>query len=445
MKLEEIVKEMGELTGESTTQVISFVGAGGKTTCMLELARSLAKQGKKVLVTTTTHMEHPVRIGEIGCVDASGAEILEELEKRGWVIAGSKAKHPEKITGLPASVWEQVRAHTDCILVEADGAKRFPVKVPGAKEPVIPEECTHIFLVAGASALGRPLEEICFRLKKAEAILQKQEKFNFSGNLGKQTMTEQLLGILLEKGYVEPLRTEFPKAKLAVIFNQADILPCAEKSKNNLQKMLTVPVFLHGWKKEVHGIYLAAGFSRRFGGNKLLTLLEDKPMYLHLLERLKKLQQEKKLQSLTVVTQYEEILDALQKQGIQAVKNEQSILGISSSLKLGLKTAFYTWQQNCKSRATEHYYMFFVADQPFLKKKTIEEFLAAFLRTQKGIGCVAHEGKYGNPVIFHEKYVPELLELDGDQGGKRVLNRHLEDVFGFEVEEKKELTDIDRR
>ena len=47
MKLEEIVKEMGELTGESTTQVISFVGAGGKTSCMLELARSLAKQGKK--------------------------------------------------------------------------------------------------------------------------------------------------------------------------------------------------------------------------------------------------------------------------------------------------------------------------------------------------------------------------------------------------------------
>lgn len=445
MKLEEIVKEMGELTGESTTQVISFVGAGGKTTCMLELARSLAKQGKKVLVTTTTHMEHPVRIGEIGCVDASGAEILEELEKRGWVIAGSKAKHPEKITGLPASVWEQVRAHTDCILVEADGAKRFPVKVPGAKEPVIPEECTHIFLVAGASALGRPLEEICFRLKEAETILMCQENRKCEESLRKQILTEELLGALLEKGYVEPLRTEFPKAKLAVIFNQADILPCAEKSKNTLQKMLTVPVFLHGWKKEVHAIYLAAGFSRRFGGNKLLAFLEDKPMYLHLLERMKKLQQEKKLQSLTVVTQYEEILDAMQKEEIQAVKNEQSILGISSSLKLGLKTAFYTWQQNCKSRATEHYYMFFVADQPFLKKKTIEEFLTAFLRTQKGIGCVAHEGKYGNPVIFHEKYVPELLELDGDQGGKRVLNRHLEDVFAFEVEEEKELMDIDRR
>ena len=48
--------------------VISFVGAGGKTSCMLELARNLAAQGKKVLVTTTTHMEHPLNLDKSGCV-----------------------------------------------------------------------------------------------------------------------------------------------------------------------------------------------------------------------------------------------------------------------------------------------------------------------------------------------------------------------------------------
>ena len=422
--------------------VISFVGAGGKTSCMFELARSLAKQGKKVLVTTTTHMEHPLILGEVGCVDTSEEEILKIVGQKGWVIAGKQARHPGKITGLSVSVWEQVKAHIDCILVEADGAKRFPVKVPGEKEPVIPEECTHIFLVAGAGAFGRPLEEVCFRLEEAEAILQ--ENFNFSGNLRKQNMTEEILGTLLEKGYIERLQIEIPKAKLAVILNQADVLPCPERSKNALQKMLTVPVFLHGWKKEVHAIYLAAGFSRRFGTNKLLTLLGDKPMYLHLLERLKQLQQEKKLQSLTVVTQYEEILHELKKRDIQTIKNENSILGISSSLKLGLEAVFNTWNQNIQSQEKEHYYMFFVADQPFLKKKTIEEFLSAFLKNGKGIGCVSYRGKSGNPVIFHEKYVPELLKLEGDKGGKRILNQHLEDVFAFEVEEDKELMDIDR-
>ena len=92
---------------------------------------------------------------------------------------------------------------------------------------------------------GRPLEAVCFRLKEAEAIMQKQGNSNLLENLRKQNMTEEILGTLLEKGYIEPLRTEFPKANVAMILNQADVLPCPEKSKNDLQEMLTVPVFLH--------------------------------------------------------------------------------------------------------------------------------------------------------------------------------------------------------
>ena len=38
--------------------------------------------------------------------------------------------------------------------------------------------------------------------------------------------------------------------------------------------------------KRIHGILLAAGFSQRFKGNKLLYLLKGKALYLHLTERL---------------------------------------------------------------------------------------------------------------------------------------------------------------
>ena len=89
--------------------------------------------------------------------------------------------------------------------------------------------------------------------------------------------------------------------------------------------------------------------------------------------------------------------------------------------------------------------MFFVADQPFLRQETREEFLSAFLKTGKGIGCVCREGISGNPVIFHEKYVRELQSLTGDVGGKRVLKSHMEDVFFYEVSDERELKDIDRR
>ncbi len=143
-----------ETMGKTDFPVISFVGAGGKTSCMLELARNLAAQGKKVLVTTTTHMEHPLNLDKSGCVDASVEEILEQLKKNGFVIAGSRAEQPGKIKGLPVSVWEQVKKKADVILVEADGAKRFPMKVPGNQEPVIPKECTHILVKGRCDSCG---------------------------------------------------------------------------------------------------------------------------------------------------------------------------------------------------------------------------------------------------------------------------------------------------
>lgn len=434
MRIKQIVEKMGD----ADSPVLSFVGAGGKTSCMLELARDLAVQGKKVLVTTTTHMEHPLNLNQPGCVDASAEEITEQLEKNGFLIAGSRAEQPGKIKGLSVPVWEQVKKKADVILVEADGAKRFPLKVPGKQEPVIPKECTHILIFAGAGALGRTLKESCFRLQEAERILADAEKQGI--DVKRPEITEETMGILIEQGYVMPLKSRYPAAKIAVVLNQADILSAPEERAAALQKQILAPVFLHGWKNAIHGIYLAAGFSRRFGGNKLLEKLDGKPMYLHLLEGLNEIKENHKLQSLTVVTQYEEILDYLHRQRIAAVKNNNSALGISSSLKLGLQTAMIQ-----KNQETEPYYLFCVADQPFLKKHTVEEFLSVFLKTGKGIGCISHDGKAGNPVIFHDRYVPELLRIEGDKGGKSVVNQHLEDVFLFEIPDAMELKDIDRK
>lgn len=99
----------------------------------------------------------------------------------------------------------------------------------------------------------------------------------------------------------------------------------------------------------------------------------------------------------------------------------------------------------CKCWIVCFYYIFFVADQPYLKEKTIEDFLRAFVQTGKTIGCVKCGKEMGNPVIFHEKYKEELECLQGDKGGKCVLRKYEKEVFYFEVEDKKELQDIDER
>lgn len=53
-----------------------------------------------------------------------------------------------------------------------------------------------------------------------------------------------------------------------------------------------------------------------------------------------------------------------------------------------------------------------------------------------------HDGKSG---YFHESYVPELMGLKGDTGGKKVLKRHPEEVFLCDVGEELQLHDYDSR
>lgn len=168
-------------------------------------------------------------------------------------------------------------------------------------------------------------------------------------------------------------------------------------------------------------ILLAAGFSRRFGGNKLLATWEHKPLYLHTLLALDRLVRERGDCRLTVVTQYREIEKSARDLGAQVCWNHHSEEGIASSLRLGLESA-----------SEAEYYLCCVADQPQLTAQLVSAFLDAFFASGKELGCVAHQGIPGNPVIFHRRYRGELLALQGDVGGKKVLARHPEAQFLWE-------------
>ena len=92
--LEKIKKTMGELPEKP---VFSFVGAGGKTTCVLKLADELAGLGMKVLVTTSTHIQHPFYLGRTGLLDADTKTIKEAGVPGKVVIAGRKLEQEKKI------------------------------------------------------------------------------------------------------------------------------------------------------------------------------------------------------------------------------------------------------------------------------------------------------------------------------------------------------------
>ena len=209
-------------------------------------------------------------------------------------------------------------------------------------------------------------------------------------------------------------------------------------------------------------IMLAAGNSRRFGGNKLLYEVDGMPMYRHILNLLMEaeneitniLKQEKESNSaedesaiklnracvknvtcnITVVTQYEAIAETAIENQIQVLYNHHPEKGISSSIQIGLKA-------NLDADAV----LFTVSDQPWLSKETICRLTEIFLNSERGIACVSCQGKLGNPCIFRKKYFDELLALEGDKGGKKIIMKHFEDTQICEAEDVRELEDIDYR
>lgn len=191
-------------------------------------------------------------------------------------------------------------------------------------------------------------------------------------------------------------------------------------------------------------ILLAAGNSRRFGGNKLLHILNGQPMYRYGLKCLKDaarmLEEENENRDngeiltikKTVVTQYKEIAGQAEQWGFKVLYNKAPERGISSSLKIALEAG-----------KDADAWLFCVADQPWLLPSSVCRLVRGFLTSEKGIACVSCEGQLGNPCIFTRAYEKELMCLEGDVGGKKVIRAHQEDVFFYPVAEKRQLQDID--
>ena len=142
--------------------VVAFTGSGGKTTWIYRLAEELRRQGKRVAVATTTHMYEPPP--SLLADDAETAKSL--LEGQGFAVVGRRDGRGKIGYGGDA-LFAACRALADIVLVEADGSRRQPLKCFGPHEPVIPPDADCIVHVAGLFALGRPLDEVCFRWERS--------------------------------------------------------------------------------------------------------------------------------------------------------------------------------------------------------------------------------------------------------------------------------------
>lgn len=170
-------EELSEHIATSTQKgtVVSFVGAGGKTSTIFSLAKSFAEDGKRVAITTTTKIFDPRH--EADKQGMFSEVILEPFEEDaayetspGPVVFAQRVTG-SKLKGIPPRRVEILSRAFDLVLVEADGAKQRLVKAPAAWEPVIPGDSDLVVGVIGSKCLGRPMDEkTVFRPEIFEAI-----------------------------------------------------------------------------------------------------------------------------------------------------------------------------------------------------------------------------------------------------------------------------------
>lgn len=169
-----LFKELGlDLNKE---EIISFVGGGGKTTSIMTLADELKSQGSKILITTTTMIYEPME-SEGDNFFIGGFDEDFKPEKGSITILGDSLRG-EKLIGCSLDKIEEIIKLKlfDFILIEADGAKRKPIKAPENHEPVVSKSTTITVGLMGIDALGEKLNQnIAHRPEKLKEILNLEE------------------------------------------------------------------------------------------------------------------------------------------------------------------------------------------------------------------------------------------------------------------------------
>lgn len=420
---------------------LAVVGAGGKTTALFQLAREYLRPSRQnaapmVLVTATTHLA----LGQVGLADQhivlqtlEEAMLVESKLSRGVNLVTGMTMENERLMGVTPEVLECLRSIADKyqvpLLIEADGSRRKPLKAPGEYEPVIPAFVDTVVVVAGVSALGKPISSEWVHRHEIFAAL--------SGlKVGDDITSEGVKRVL--KHPAGGLKNIPACARRLLLLNQADTIELQSLAARIA--MDCVPDFdavviaslnwagnedtLQGMQKEfwnqkiwaVHepigGVILAAGASRRLGRPKPLLPWHGRPLIWHIAN----VALRSGLDPVVVVggeyvTQIREALVGLD---VQVVYNPHWEKGQSTSIQAGLGAL-----SDQVGGA-----IFFLADQPLIPETLVRRLIEIHSATLAPLVAPLIDGKRANPVLFDRVTFGDLVNLQGDVGGRELFGRY---------------------
>ncbi len=433
--------------------VISLVGAGGKTMTMFRLARELRVAGMSVITTTTTHVwawqaERNAPMVMLGNWDTEKARLLRAaraaLARHRHIFVATRKLENGKLRGVAPEVIIELAALADVVIVEADGARGKSFKAPAAHEPVIPPATTILMPLFGLDALGQPLnDERAFRIAEIIALTGAARDETITLEIAALVLTHQngALKGLPEGARVMPLLNKVEAIDAAHTENAArlarSLLDCPAIDRVLLAEVASAEPVRAVYNR-VAAVILAAGGARRFGALKQLLPIGAEPM----LGRIVHVALKSAVNEVVVVLGCcaEEISAHLLSHSmskhewasLRLVINEKWEQGLSTSVRAGIEAITSTGIDAV---------IFIPADMPALTPEVINALVRRYRETRAPIITPIYRDQRGNPVLFNRRMFAQLSVLTGDVGGRELLRKY--SVATVEVADAGILMDID--
>lgn len=177
---------------------------------------------------------------------------------------------------------------------------------------------------------------------------------------------------------------------------------------------------------DITGVLLAAGFSSRFGGNKLLKEVNDQPLISYSVAALRPCDR-----IVAVVREDDALLALLSALEVDYVINAYPERGIGYSIA----TAVTATSQS-------HGWCLLPADMPLVKPAITQQLVDA-LRSGAMLAAPRYQGRRGHPVGFSQRFCAALSVLDGDVGARAIIEQYTDQLTSISSQDAGVLMDVD--
>lgn len=416
---------------------IAFVGAGGKTSAMIALAREISKP---VILSTTTHLgawQAQDVDRHIIMFSPDEVESLEIEPDQILLITGLQDDNNRLMAPndqILQNIYARCKQENVTLLIEADGAKQRSLKAPASYEPVIPAWVDIVVAMAGMSGVGKPLDE---------KWVHRPEIFSeLCGlRLGETIEVEDVVKVLGNS--VGGLKGVPDNARRVCFLAQADAPLVnaragwiAKGLLNDYDRILIgnldqpddhEPV--QASYSHIAGVVLAAGGSKRLGQPKQLLDWQGEAF----ISKVVKTGLESGLVPLVVVTGADwELVEApIHGLPITITHNPEWEAGQAGSMQAGLDAL----PDTCEA------VMFLLSDQPQVSPLLIRQLIERFYQHRRPVTAPLIKDQRGNPILFSKEAFDTLRQVRGDQGGRVVIQQF--DVDWLPWGDDRALLDVD--